>query len=111
LRIARSVGVPIEELWQRFGAELPLWEASFELDPPAPERIDNAAWQIARAARFKGTIYDSDFDGTEKLRTADVPHQSDEQMLIEATKIESTWPHRVEVKREATKNTKRKKKN
>jgi len=63
------------------------------------ERIDNAAWQIARAARFKGTIYESDFDGREKIRTADVPHQSDEEMLAEATKIEAAWPHKAKTKK------------
>ena len=46
------------------------------------------------AARHRGTIYDTDFDGTERQKTDNVPHQSDEQMLAEATKIEDGWPHK-----------------
>ena len=88
----------LETLLQSWGDDLPLAEVSIELDPPAPERIDHAAWQIARAARVKGTIYESEFDGRQKPKTAEIPHQSDEEMLREATKIEEAWPHKVEPK-------------
>jgi hypothetical protein len=85
-------------LWTRWGDELPLFEASAELDPPIEKRVENAAWQLARAARYKGTIYDSDFDGTEKVKTEQGHVQSDEEMLAEATKIEAGWPHKAEPK-------------
>ena len=47
LRLARESGVSLEALLQSWGDDLPLAEISIELDPPAPERIDHAAWQIA----------------------------------------------------------------
>jgi hypothetical protein len=84
---------------------LPLAEVSMDLDPPAPERIDHAAWQIARAARCRGAIYRSDFDGRERPRTAEIAHQSDEEMLREAAKIEDAWPHKAEVQHETTLST------
>jgi hypothetical protein len=73
---------------------LPAFEASFELDPPAPERIDNAAWQIARAERTKATIYQTEFDGTEKDRPAEVRQQPPEEMAKVAEKIAASWPHK-----------------
>lgn len=83
---------------------MPLWEASFELDPPIEERTDNAAWQISRAARYRGTIYETDFDGTE--READfVRQQPFEEQLREAEKIDAAWPH-SKPKPPTTKNTK-----
>ena len=98
LCIAREQRVPIDELLTRWGDSLLLTEASFELDPPIEKRVERAAWQIARSARTKDTIYDSDFDGTEKLKVDQVHVQSDEEMLAEATKIEDTWPHKTESK-------------
>jgi len=73
---------------------MPFWEASFELDPPAPERIDNAAWQLARAARTRSTIYDSDFDGRQRPPATIAGKQRPQQMLAEAERIEAAWPHK-----------------
>ena len=61
--------------------------------------MENVGWQIARAARHRGTIYETDFDGTERVRIAETPVQSDAEMLAEATKIEAAWPHKVPPKR------------
>ena len=88
LRIARIVGRSYASLLRSWGEELPAWEASLDLDPPAEERLDNAAWQIARAARFPGAIYRSEFDGTEK---PPAQPQSPEDMAKEAAKIAARW--------------------
>ncbi len=75
-----SLGV----LWSGWGDELPLHEASLELDPPESERIDRAAHQLARA--IKGQP--ADFDGRE--------HPAQMQTTAEADKaaetLNATWP-------------------
>ncbi len=81
----------LDALWSGWGDELPLWEAALELDPPAPERIDNAAWQIARAAGQK-TIYQRNFDGTEQPAAEPQPP---EEMAKVADGIEKSWPNKV----------------
>ena len=77
-------------MWERWGRELPLWELSFELDPPEADRIDAAAWQIARAARTKETIYQSDFDGRETPAVVNV--QPPEEMAKVQQQIAASWP-------------------
>lgn len=79
-------------MWRSWGDELPLFEASLDLDPSLDKWIANAAWQTAKSARAtKSVIYESDFYATEK---AEVSQQSAEEMLKEAAKIEATWPHK-----------------
>jgi hypothetical protein len=70
---------------------LPLWEASYELDPPVEERLDNMGWQIARAARTPHAIYRSEFDGTEK---PPAPPRPPAELAAAAAKIEAAWPHK-----------------
>lgn len=89
----------LDALWRTWGDELPLWEASYELDPPTEERIDNAAWQTARAARSDKTIYRSEFDGTEQNR--EIKYQPPNEMAAEAQKIADSWPHGKEKKANA----------
>jgi len=83
--------VSLENLWRSWGNELPLWEASYELDPPLEERIENAAWQIARAARTPHAIYRSEFDGRER---PPAPPRPPEELAAEAAKIAAAWPHK-----------------
>jgi hypothetical protein len=89
-------------LWSDWGDELPLFEASVELDPPIEERTEHAAWHIARAARTKATIYRSEFDGTER---PPAPPKSPGELAAVATKIEASWPHNKKTTKD-TKSTK-----
>jgi hypothetical protein len=72
-------------LW---GDELPWHEASQELDPPTPERIDRAAFQLAKS--IKGER--ADFNGTEQPAAEPQPP---EEMAKVADGIEKSWPNKV----------------
>ena len=85
----------LEDLWRYWGDELPLHEASAELDPPLAERLENACWQIARAARTKATIYRGEFDGREQEQR---PQHSTADMRAESEKIAKSWPHKAKEK-------------
>lgn len=71
------------EFYKRYGDEIPLWEALHELDPPIEERLDAAAWNLARAAKSKA-IYRRDFCG---VVLPPRPPQSVAEMAAEAEQI------------------------
>ena len=72
-------------LWSGWADELPLHEASLDLDPPEAERIDRAAYQLARS--IKGER--ADFDGKEHEPAAP---QTKEEADKEAVKLNEIWP-------------------
>lgn len=72
-------------LWSGWADELPLHEASLELDPPEEERIDRAAYQLARS--IKGQP--ADFDGKEHDPK---PPQTEEEADKAAEQLNATWP-------------------
>ena len=53
LRIARNVGVSYGDLLSRSGAELPAWEASFEIDPPIEERTEKRPGRLPAPPGFR----------------------------------------------------------
>ena len=74
----------LDALWNGWGDELPLWEAALEVDPPEAERIDYAAWQLARS--IKGER--ADFDGKEHEAAVQSPKEADEA----AKQLNEIWP-------------------
>ena len=67
-----------------WGDELPWHEASQELDPPTPERIDRAAFQLAKS--IKGER--ADFNGTEHEAAIQSTEEADEA----AKELSVMWP-------------------
>ncbi len=53
--------------------------------------MESAAWQVACAARSRGTIYRRDFDGTER-EAPQRPAQTEAEMAAEVQKINRLWP-------------------
>ena len=82
--LARKNGVSLGILWSGWGDELPLHEASLELDPPEAERIDRAALQLAKS--IKGER--ADFNGTEHEAAIQSTEEADEA----AKKLSVMWP-------------------
>jgi hypothetical protein len=92
MAVARAMGRSLRETVEYLGAELPLWEAEYDISPWGPEREDLNAWKLATA--IHGTRNQRPppfalFDRTRPPRPARQPAAESKEHLDRAA---ATWP-------------------
>ena len=80
----------LERLLRGWGDELPLHEASYQLDPPPEKWIARAAFKTA--VLKPGMVYEKDFCATEEPGATEAPAQTAAEMDKEAEKLNVLWP-------------------